>query len=128
MANKETAGRSSYVPETGKSDPAQTGKSAKKPAAPAAKTSRQQTNPPAPKSKATTTKTAGKATGKASDKSTGKSTASKPRGGKAAANRGTIAKHETTAQQLAAWSATFRQNLKDPAYWGACETACPLGR
>lgn len=126
MANKETArGGRLTSQKLAKSDPAQTGKSAKKPAAPAAKTSRQQTNPPAPKSKATTTKTAGKATGKASDKSTGKSTASKPRGGKAAANRGTIAKHETTAQQLAAWSATFRQNLKDPAYWERLRNRLP---
>ena len=43
--------------------------------------------------------------------------ASSSRAPKKAAPRDAIAKHETTAQQFAAWSATVRQNLKDPAYW-----------
>ena len=114
MANKETArgGRltSQKSTKSTKSPSTRTGKSAKKPAAPAAKGSRPPAKPTASKAKTPAAKNA-------PAKNAGKAAPAKSRGAKSPAARGTITKHETTAQQVAAWSATFRQNLKDPAYW-----------
>jgi len=49
--------------------------------------------------------------------SAAKASPPKARARKAAAPREAIAKRETTAQQLATWSAAMRQSLKDPAFW-----------
>lgn len=107
MAKKETArGGRLTSQKSAKADSAQPRKRAEKPAASTAKASRQPAKGAASsKTKSTTAKNAAKPK------------ASKPRASKKAAPRDSIAKHETTAQQFAAWSASVRQNLKDPAYW-----------
>lgn len=72
---------------------------------------------------------AGKATRAEPPKQTAKTdpkaSASKARARKTANTRGAIGKHETTAQHFAAWSASIRHNLKDPAFWQRMRSHLP---
>lgn len=58
-------------------------------------------------------------------KTSAKPAASKARARKPATAHGAIGKHETTAQHFAAWSASVRRNLKDPAFWQRMRTHLP---
>ncbi len=103
MTKKETArgGRSSSAEST-HTRRAQARKPGEKPAAPGSKGSGKK----AEVSRSTTQKSAAGAKGRA-----------KPRGRKGATPREAIPRRETTARQLAAWSASVKQNMKDPEFW-----------
>lgn len=115
MAKKETAGGGRLTSQkSAKSDRAQPRKTGDKPAPATSKGARQ----------AAQTSNSGKSK-PASAKNGATPNAPKPRAAKKAGSRDAITKHETTAQQFAAWSASVRQNLKDPAYWERMQHRLP---